>query len=83
MALLATLSTGFGLYSLMRVWPPGDLSRTQKLKAALVSCVLLVIALALWIAGYGPARGSFVAFFVAGLVAILIVFVRQYIDRRV
>lgn len=82
MALLATLATGFGMYSLNRVWPLGDLSPSEKVGATAVPCVLLVIALALWIVGYGAARGSFIAFFVAGLVAILIVFARQYIDRR-
>lgn len=82
MALLAALSTGFGLHSLNRVWPLGDLLPSEKVRAAVVPCVLLVIALALWVVSYGAVRGSFIAFFVASLAAILIVFVRQYIDRR-
>lgn len=83
MALGAILSTGFGLYSLIRVWPLGDRTRGEKVKATAVPCVLLAVSLALWIVGYGPARGAFVALFVAGLVAILIAFVRQYTDRKV
>ena len=82
MALGAILSTGFGLYSLIRVWPLGDRSRAGKVKATAVPCVLLVVSLALWIVGFGLARGSVVALFVAGLVAILVAFVRQYTDRR-